>query len=98
MRSDRNEELQRLEEALLETENVQEDMQQTVVFSPEAVVQQSYTVRNTDRVDVDMEEFSSQVQQPSSGAKSGVVALLVLLTIAFLGVIAWWLLRMKGLI
>ena len=99
LRSDRNEELQRLEEALLETERTNDDLQQTVVFSPEEVAQHTCTVRNTDRVDVDLDAFSEEVQQPDThGTKSGMVALFVLLTVAFLGVIAWWLLRMKGLI
>ena len=99
MRSDRNEELQRLEEALLETEQPQQVIENTMVFSSEEIRQHTCTVRSTDRVDVDMEEYSARVQQPAgSVVKPSVVAMLVLLTAAFLAVIVWWLLRMRGLI
>ena len=46
-----------------------------------------YKVYNTDRVDVDLEQFSEQVRNPRK--KSGCTGFLVLLLLLMIGVLGW---------
>lgn len=57
--------------------------------------------RNTDHTDRDLEEYSDQVFDPDSGKDQGLTRLVILavvLTLAIVLVVAWWVLRFKGLL
>ena len=91
---DREEELRRLEEALqadtdtepeilpCETEETAPEAetaeQDTLLFSPQDLSR----IRNTDRTDVDLEEFSQQVRQEPTKVSRVLTAVLLALTAA----------------
>lgn len=89
-------ELRRLEEALLEAENMKESSKAT----PEPVWQQDddldYDVYNTDDADVDMEEYSDAVYRERSG--NGLSVLLTMLCMGLLSVFILILLKYLGVL
>ena len=57
--------------------------------------------RNTDRTDEDLEAYSDQVWDPDSGKDRGLTYLAILavvLTAALVLVVAWWVLRFRGML
>lgn len=92
---DKDEALARLEEELLEEDTPRED-------EPEEEEYESYSndvpIYNTDRADLDLEAFSEEVYDPTTGKKSRVLIWLFLLLCGIFCVLAWWVLRYKGVI
>lgn len=96
MRKDQREELRRLEQALLEPELPEEDWQQDAdtdqwlddFYSPEPVHCQVY---NADDTDVDLEEFSEEVQRGhrSGGCLLPLMIILTLVLCALVGYVLW---------
>ena len=90
MFKDTEEELERLEQALLEEEAQPappDPMEQTMVF-------RSY---NADRTELDPEELSQAVlEQPRSRSLAGIALFMIIMTLIVVGLVAWWLLRGKG--
>ena len=97
---DREEELKRLEEELLEEEqNIPEDtdelleqLHKELDDVPQLDDRQFY---NGDRVDVDPEELSDALEQPKEKL-TGLVISALLLTAGILVILAWWAYRLLG--
>lgn len=85
MSRDTQEELKRLDEALQEE-----------VFQQNPT-REKIPAYNTDRVDEDLEAFSKAVLHGEKKPLSGLVVAVVLLAVAILGVVAFWLIRYRGL-
>ncbi len=81
---DKDEALQRLEDELL---------------APDAAAD-APRVRayNPDPVDVELDAFSEDVYAPAPGGHRGLTVLLFLLLCGIFCILAWWLLRYKGVI
>ena len=90
---DAKEELQRLEEELLEAE------EQPGEELEEDYVNQSADCRvyNSDRTDVDLEEFSQQVRETEKSLTGWVVLAFVLMT-GIVCVLGYWVLRYLGVL
>lgn len=80
---DTNEELERLDEALQE-ECLPAPAEEVVVY-------------NTDKVDGDLEEFAEAVMTEEKKSLTGLAVTVVVLTVTILGVIAFWMVRYRGL-
>lgn len=93
---DKDEELARLEEELLQQEN-HEDPSETEEeeYQPPVRAVRAY---NGDAADVDLEEFSDAVYTPTSNRNTALFALLFLLLCGIFCVLAWWILRYKGVL
>lgn len=94
---DKQEELARIEEALLEDEELladeaEEVFPEDVPESPYPNYGSRYKVYNADKSDTDLEEYSDEVYEGRSGV-SGLVITALLLSVALLGVMVWILLR-----
>lgn len=98
---DTDQELKRLEQALLEEDESTPDTQGTAVFNPisekKSTVTAGYRAYNTDRSDEDLETYSETVHKAdrSIGVLSVVLGLLALL---ILGAAAFVLLRYLGVL
>lgn len=91
---DKDEELARLEEELLEQDvpkAAPDDEKET--YEPPV---QNVRAYNGDAADVDLEEFSDAVYTPTHNKHTGLFALLFLLLCGIFCVLAWWILRYKG--
>ena len=122
MNRDREEELQRLENELLEQDDVldeetpEEDNEEfeeedTRIGDAPAVYQNfannygkdlrnfasGYKAYNTDDLDVDLEEFSQEVQEEKTAAPMWLPILLTLLIGAVVGAIVWFYLSLGGM-
>ena len=107
MRRKQDEELRRLEQALLEdipeAEDIPEEDPSEWVDEfyeelPEAPAEQlpdSFTVYNTDRVDVDLDSYSEEVYQGKRGGCL-IPGLITLLALSLLTAMGLWLLRYLG--
>jgi len=97
MFKDTEKELKRLEEELLEEEQtIPEDTDELLEQLHQELDENDGRVYNTDRVDVDMEEFGEVVEAPVKEKLTGLVISALLLTAGILGLLAWWLLRLMG--
>lgn len=93
---DKDEELARLEEELLEQdapEEVPDDEEEA--YEPPV---QNVRAYNGDAADVDLEEFSDAVYTPTRNRNTGLFALLFLLLCGIFCVLAWWILRYRGVL
>lgn len=57
-----------------------------------------YRASNTDRTDVDLEQYSKEVEQASRGRSSGLAITALLLAAGILLVLIWWAVRFGGLL
>lgn len=93
---DKDEELARLEELLTQDNDgnapVDEEEEE---YEPPV---QNLRAYNGDTADVDLEEFSDAVYTPTHNKHTGLFALLFLLLCGIFCVLAWWILRYKGVI
>ena len=91
---DREKELKRLEEELLEEEqNIPEDTDELLEqLHLELDEDQFY---NSDRVDLDPEDLSDQLEQPKEKL-TGLVITALLLTAGILAILCWWAVRLLG--
>ena len=91
MRKQQQRELQRLEEALLETEYNQEafpaDSDEFELDWEEYGESESYDIYNTDDVDVDMDAYSEEVHQGKSGNGLSVVITMVAMVALSAGIL-----------
>ncbi|MBO5317657.1 MAG: hypothetical protein J6A74_04370 [Oscillospiraceae bacterium] len=97
---DTNEELRRLEQELLREETVQQEADE----APSAEAEEDYVnyqvlcpVYNTDRTDVDMEEYSHTVREPEKSLTGWIVLAFLLMT-GIVCVLGYWLLRYLGVL
>ena len=118
MNRDRQEELQRLENELLEQEDVLDEetldefeQDDTRIGDAPAVYQNfannygkdlrnfasGYKAYNADHVDVDIEEFSQEVQEDTPAAPVWIPVLLTVLIGAVVGAIVWFYLSLGGM-
>ena len=100
MFQDKEEELKRLEEALLAEEETEEVQDETMVFQPmaEPAGVSPRKVYNTDVLDTDLDEFSRRVEKPRGDGLTGLVILAIFLTAGVVCAVIWWVLRLRGTI
>lgn len=100
MFQDKEEELKRLEEALLAEEETEEVQDETMVFQPvaEPAGVSPRNVYNTDILDTDLAEFSRRVEKPRGDGLTGLVILAIFLTAGVVCAVIWWVLRLRGII
>lgn len=106
MFQDKEEELKRLEEALLAEEETEEEQEisqpqdATMVFQPvaEPAGVSPRKVYNTDVLDTDLDDFSRRVERPKGEGLTGLVILAILLTAGVVCAVIWWVLRLRGII
>lgn len=100
MFQDKEEELKRLEEALLAEEETEDVQDETMVF--QAVAEPAGVsprkVYNTDVLDTDLDEFSRRVERPRGDGLTGLVILAIFLTAGVVCAVIWWILRLRGII
>ncbi len=100
MFQDKEEELKRLEEALLAEEETEDVQDETMVF--QAVAEPAGVsprkVYNTDVLDTDLDEFSRRVERPRGDGLTGLVILAIFLTAGVVCAVIWWVLRLRGII
>ena len=97
---DREQELKRLEEELLEEEqNIPEDtdelLEQLYEDLADAPTPSDSQFYNGDRVDLDPEDLSDQLEQPKEKL-TGLVITALLLTAGILAILSWWAVRLLG--
>ena len=93
---DKDEELARLEEELLEQDKGEEAPDdEEEAYEPPVHNVRAY---NGDAAVVDLEEFSDAVYTPTHNKHTGLFALLFLLLCGIFCVLAWWILRYKGVL
>lgn len=94
MAKDRQKELSRLQKALLEETQEPEalDVADMPVYRDAPKRIRAY---NTDRTDVDLEDFSRQVYEPEKKRRGCLIGILVLLSLLVAG---WILLKMEGIV
>ncbi len=85
MSCDTQEELKRLDEALQEE------------ISQQNPTREKIPAYNTDRMDGDLEEFSKAVLNGEKKPLSGLAVAVLLLAVGILGMIAFWMIRYRGL-
>ena len=73
----------------------EDDPEKTRVI-PETV--RHYRVKSTDRLDVDLESFSREVEQGNHSSGRGLVLLMVLLSLAVAAVLLYYVFRYGGLL
>lgn len=100
---DRENQLQRLEEALLaEEEEIREDPSEEEellqVDSTYANFANGYRVYNTDRSDEDLDEYSEDVYQAQSSKRTGLWVAILLVSLLLLGFFGGWLLKLLGVL
>ena len=97
---DKDEELARLEEELLEKDTPQEVSEEDSDDEEEEYESFDGRLRayNGDAADVDLEDFSDAVYTPTHNRHTGLFALLFLLLCGIFCVLAWWILRYKGVL
>ena len=95
---DAQEELKRLEEELLEEEEGGEEELDAfeVPCTDQTLIYDAGCVYNTDDTDEDLEEFSEEVLTPKKDSIRGLVIVALLLTIAILGLLTWWVLELRA--
>lgn len=99
MRKQEQENLRRLEEALLEAEQPKDFPDEELYVledSWQEISDTDYEIYNTDDSDVDMDEYSEEVYRGRSG--SSLWVLLMVLTMVLLAVFILWLLKFLGVI
>lgn len=90
MANDTNNELERIEQALLEEDGKTDAPTQTIPV-PESV--EAY---NTDNTDISPDDLSDQLQDSGKHSLTGILILVLLMTLAILGAIGWYLLKHWG--
>ena len=93
---DREEELDRLEAALLEQEEEVEEDEEYEEDEYEEEALPDFDAYNADVVDEDLEEFSETVYQGSGKSPLGFLAVLLILVSGLLLGLAWFLLKQGG--
>ena len=110
MYKDAEEELKRLEDALLEEEEIQpeEDMDvlleqldelsdETQVFHWQPVeLKKAGRIYNTDKTDEDLEQFSEAVHSGEKKSLTGWIITAVALAAGIVAVVIWWIVRYGG--
>lgn len=100
MFKDRNEELKRLEEELLEEEELPEIFEDAEEGTEEPEIvpakPRHYRVKSTDRVDVDLLRYSEEIEQAERSSGRGLVLLMVLLALGVAAVLLYYVLRFGG--
>ena len=100
MPKDTEEELQRLEQWLLSEEEDEEEEapQEQEAPAPLSTYGAGCKVYNTDHTDEDLEQFSQEVYTAKKDSLTGLALIFILLCAGILCVLAYWLLRWKGVI
>ena len=92
---DKDEALARLEEELLEEDAPQEEVPEE---EEEEYEELDVPIYNADRADLDLEAFSQEVYDPTTGKRSRALVWLFFLLCGIFCVLAWYILRYKGVI
>ena len=95
MFQDKNEELARLQQALMEVEPDEEEWEDTEEEWGD-IPNYDDRVYNADKCDEDLEDYAQQVLEDRKGGVSGLIITALLLTCGILGVMVWFLLRYWG--
>ena len=96
---DRKEELDRLEAALLESDEEAETLTEDEEFLDEEEAEQplpDFDAYNSDVTDEDLEAYSETVYEGGSRNRLGLLAVALALLSVVLFVLAWWLLKYGG--
>ena len=100
MRRAQEEELRRLEKALMEADEIQEafpaDSDEMELDWEDFSEYEQYDVYNSDEVDVDMDEYSEDVHRGSSGSGLSVVVTMVAMVALSAGIL--FLLKLLGVL
>lgn len=94
---DKEEALARLEEELLAEARPEEEEDAGEEEEYEAFAEE-VTIYNADHADLDLDAFSDEVYAPSAQKASRVLVWIFLLLCGIFCVLAWWVLRYKGVI
>ena len=101
MFEDRNQELERLSEELLEEElpTPEETQEDDTLLSEETLNKLlDIDVHNADTSDVDLEEFSEQLQKPEEPKTTGLLVTSIISATGIILILAWWVLRYFGIL
>ncbi len=100
MFEDRNQELQRLSEELLEEEfpAAAEEEDDTLLSEETLNELLDIDVHNADTSDVDLEEFSEELQTPEEPKTTGLLVTSILSATGIVLLLAWWVLRYFGIL
>ncbi len=100
--SEELEELKQLLESNSEEPMITEDDDFDIVRNFDGQVRNyanNYKAYNSDKSDTDLESYSEEVRNPSQDRSESFLTVLALVLLAgILGVLAWWLVRFKGLL
>ena len=95
---ERKSELERLEEALLAEEEMDEAEEEYEVDAAYANYANGYRIYNTDIADGDLEDFSEEVYRAETPRRTGLWVALLLISLLVLGFFAGWLLKYLGVL
>ena len=95
---DTKRELQRLEQELLQEEETEQQEERSCEEDEYIRYPVDCPVYNTDRTDVDLEEYSRAVREPENPRFTGLLLLALFLMTAIVGILGWWLLRFLGVL
>lgn len=88
MAKDTKSELERIQQALLQEDDAP--------HSPQFSVPEAVDAYNTDNTDVSPQTLSDQLQDTKKHSLTGILILVLLLTLAIVGAVGWFLLRRWG--
>ena len=97
MPKDTEEELKRLENWLL-SEEAQETASRAKATAPSKLSDATKRIYNSDHTDIGPDDLSEEVLSPKKDSLMGFVLIFILLCLGILCVLAYWLLRWKGVI
>jgi hypothetical protein len=98
---DRQQELERIQQQLLEEDDLPEDDDSMPDDDYDPADEppdrsEPYDFYNTDGTDLDPEELSDELLPPRKKSMTGLLIATLLLTAVILALVAWWMVRMRG--
>ena len=104
MNRDRQEELERLEQQLLDEEaseeEFEEETEEEYEDDPEEFEEElpEYESYNTDNCDIDLDQLSDQLNTPPRHSWTGFAVAMLLFTCIIVAVLGYWLLKQRGVL
>ena len=99
MFKDAEEELERLQDALLSEEQDEDEVQELIEEEEEEpVLPEDFTSYNADDLDVDLEAFSDELLKKQPRSLTGLATCAVLVTLITVGFVVWWVLSRMGVL